>query len=93
MRLLQRCVHDLAVDAFDLDVHLQRGYALRCSGDFEIHIAQVVLVTEDVGQDRETDAILNKPHGDSRDRRLRLNAGVHEGKAGATHRRHGTRPV
>ena len=36
-----------------LDVHLQRGDAVLGAGDLEIHVAQMVLVAQDVGQDRE----------------------------------------
>jgi hypothetical protein len=49
----QRHLHDLLGDAGDLDVHLQRGDAVGGAGDLEVHVAEVVLVTEDVGQHRE----------------------------------------
>ena len=34
----------------DLDVHLQRGDAGGGAGDLEVHVAQVILVAEDVGE-------------------------------------------
>ena len=37
--------------AFDLDVHLAGGDALGGAGHLEVHVAEVVLVTEDVAQD------------------------------------------
>ena len=40
-------------DAGDLDVHLQRGDAVRGAGDLEVHVAEMVLVAEDVGEDGE----------------------------------------
>ena len=40
-------------DARDLDVHLQRGDALRGAGDLEVHVAVVVFLAGDVGEDRE----------------------------------------
>ena len=49
----QRHLHDLLGDRGDLDVHLQRGDALLGAGDLEIHVAEMVLVAEDVGQHRE----------------------------------------
>src|SRR5690606_36197686 len=49
-RLLQRLLHDLFGDALDLDVHLQRGHTLGGTGYLEVHVAQVVFVTQDVGQ-------------------------------------------
>ena len=49
-RLVQRDPHDLLGDRGDLDVHLQRGDALLGAGDLEVHVAEMVLVAEDVGQ-------------------------------------------
>ena len=40
-------------DALDLDVHLQRGDAVAGAGDLEIHVAEVILVAEDVGEHLE----------------------------------------
>ena len=53
-RLRQRDGHDLLGDALDLDVHLQRGDAAVGAGDLEVHVAQMILVAEDVGQHRES---------------------------------------
>ena len=41
--------HDLLGDAGDLDVHLQRGDAALGAGDLEVHVAEMILVAEDVG--------------------------------------------
>jgi hypothetical protein len=49
--LLQRLFHDLGRDARDLDVHLQRGDAVLGARDLEVHVAEVILVAKDVGQD------------------------------------------
>ena len=51
-RLLERLLHDLEVEALDLDVHLDRGDALLGAGDLEVHVAEVILGAEDVGEDR-----------------------------------------
>ena len=51
--LLQSRFFDLFGDAFDLDVHLQGGNALSGTGHLEVHVAQVIFVTQDVGQDDE----------------------------------------
>ena len=69
--LLQRRFHDLAVDAFDLDVHLQRGYAFGGASDFKVHVAEVIFVTEDVGEHGKTIFFLDQAHGDTghRDRK------------------------
>ena len=77
LRLGERLLHDRRGDAGDLDVHLQRGDAVRGAGDLEVHVAEVVLVAEDVGQDRELLAFEDQAHGDAGDRRLQRHAAVH----------------
>ena len=52
-RLIERDLHDLLGDAGDLDVHLQRGHALGGSGNLEVHVAEMILIAEDVGEDGE----------------------------------------
>src|SRR5580658_6814127 len=48
--IFQRDAHDLGRHAFDLDVHLQRGHAVPGAGDLEIHVAQVILVAENIAE-------------------------------------------
>jgi hypothetical protein len=62
-------LHDLLGDRGDLDVHLQRGDATLGAGDLEVHVAEVILVAQDVGQDGEAVAFLDQAHGDARHRR------------------------
>ena len=66
---VQGDLHDLGRDAGDLDVHLQRGDAVLGAGDLEVHVAQMVLVAQDVGEDGEAVALLDQAHGDAGDRR------------------------
>ena len=87
-RLRQRDRHDLLGDALDLDVHLQRRDAAIGAGDLEVHVAEVILVAEDVGQHGEAVAFLDEAHRDARDVRLGRHAGVHQREARAAHRRH-----
>src|SRR6185312_11097141 len=61
MRLIERDTHDLFGDAGDLDVHLQRGHAVRRTRNLEVHIAEVVFIAENVGQDGEVLAFLDEP--------------------------------
>src|SRR4051794_7255964 len=89
----QGLAHDLERDARDLDVHLQRGDAVRGAGDLEVHVAQVVLDAGDVGQDRVVVALLDQAHGDAGDRPLERHAGVHEAERRAADRRHRGRAV
>ena len=60
-RLLQCGFHDLLGDALDLDVHLQRGNAFGGTGHFEVHVTEMVLVTEDIGEDGELLPSLTRP--------------------------------
>ena len=39
------------------------------AGDLEVHVAEVILVAEDVGEHREALAFLDQAHGDAGDRR------------------------
>ena len=38
-------------------------------GDLEVHVAEMILVAEDVGEHREALALEDEPHGDAGDRR------------------------
>ncbi len=89
----QRDLHDLLGDALDLDVHLQRGHAGGRAGDLEVHVAEVVLVAEDVGQHREAVAVLDQAHRDAGHMRLHRHAGVHQREAAAADRGHRRRAV
>ena len=52
-RLGQRGADDLLADALDLQVQLDAGDAVLRAGDLEIHVAVVVFVADDVGQQHE----------------------------------------
>ncbi len=86
--LLQSDLHDLFGDTGDLDVHLQRGDAVSRTCDLEVHVAEVVFVTEDVGENRETVAFEDEAHGDTGNRLGKRNACVHQRQRGAADRCH-----
>jgi hypothetical protein len=65
--LIERDAHDLLGDAGDLDVHLQRGDAAVGAGHLEVHVAQMILVAQDVGEHGEALAFLDQAHGDAGD--------------------------
>ena len=91
--LVERLLHDFGRNTVDLDIHLQRGDAIVGAGDLEIHIAEVILVTENIGQYREIVAFLDQAHRDTRDRRLQRHTRVHQGQARAANARHRRRTV
>src|SRR4029077_18648790 len=74
--LAERDLHDLLGNAGDLDVHLQRGDADIGAGDLEVHVAEMILVTEDVRQHREARPFQNEAHGDPRRRPFQGNARI-----------------
>ena len=46
----KRRADDLLADAVDLQIELDAGDAVLRAGDLEVHVAEVVLVADDVGQ-------------------------------------------
>ena len=86
--LRQRLLHDLGRDPGNLDVHLERGDPRLGPGHLEVHVAQMILVAEDVGQNGELLAFEDQAHRNTRDRRLERNGRVHHGKRATTDRRH-----
>ncbi len=91
--LIQCDIHDLLGNALDLDVHLQRSHTVLRAGNLEIHVPQVILVTEDIRQYGESVAFLDKPHGDAGDMRVQRHAGIHQCKATTAYGSHRTRAV
>ena len=93
LRLIERDAHDLLGDAGDLDVHLQRGDAALGAGHLEVHVAEMILVAEDVGQDREALTLEDEAHGDAGDRTAQRHARIHQRQRGAADGGHGRRAV
>ncbi|MNB88788.1 hypothetical protein D3C75_358080 [compost metagenome] len=87
--LLEGNLHDLFGDAFDLDVHLQRGDTLGSTGHLEVHVAQVIFITQDVGQHDETFFFLHQTHGDTGNGGLDRHTRVHQRQGGTTDGGHG----
>ena len=89
----ERDAHDLFGDAGDLDVHLQRSYAAFGAGNLKIHVAEMILVAENVGEHRETLVLENESHRDARRGPLERHAGVHQRQRAAAHGCHRGRAV
>jgi hypothetical protein len=64
-RLVERDAHDVEGDGRDLDVHLQRGDALLGARHLEVHVAEMVLVAQDIGQHGVAAVLLDQAHGDA----------------------------
>ena len=92
--LLQAAADDRLVDTLDLDVHLQGGDAVPCSGHLEVHVADRVLFSEDVGQDDEPAIrFADQAHRRAGNRRLDRHARVHQGERRAARGGHRCRAV
>ena len=49
-RLIQGLLHDFLRNPGNFNVHLQRGNALRSARHFEVHVAQVILISKNIAQ-------------------------------------------
>ncbi len=67
-RLAQRLGEHLGRKAGDLGVELEGGHDLGRAGDLEVHVAEGVLGTEDVGEGRVLALGEDEAHGDAADR-------------------------
>ena len=91
--LEQSGLHDLFGDAGDLDVHLQGGDAVFGARHLEVHVAQMIFITQNVRQNRKAFAFENEAHGDARDRGLQGHACIHQRQRCAADGGHGRRAV
>ena len=90
------CEHVVA-EAVDLDIHLGGGDAVLGAGNLEVHVAEVILVAEDVGEDGVavvgTFSVGDEAHCNTCHGLLDLHTCVHEGEAAAAYGGHGRRTV
>src|SRR4029079_6566239 len=91
--LRERLGHDLAGDAEDFDVHLQRRDAVHRARDLEVHVAKVILVAEDVREHLEAVVFLDQAHRDTGDGPLDRHTRIHQREACAADARHRARAI
>lgn len=87
--LFEGLSHDIAGDAGDFDIHLDGGDAVFGAADFEVHVAQVVFIAEDVGEDGNFVAFFNESHSDAGDGGFNFESCVHSGECSAADGSHG----
>ena len=88
LRLLERCDEDIGGDALDLGVELQGRDGVGRAGHLEVHVAECVLGTEDVGEGDVLALGVHEAHGDAGHGGLDRHTGVHEGEAAGADRGH-----
>ena len=93
LSLSQSDLHDFLADAFNLDVHLQSGHAVIGTGNLEVHIAEVVFVAENIGQNGKLIAFLDQAHGNTGHEVFQRHAGIQQRQAAAADARHRGRTV
>ena len=70
---------DLERDPLGLDIHLDRRDPLAGTGDFEVHVTQMVFHPQDIGQHRYPITLCDQAHRHACTGRLQRNARIHQG--------------
>ena len=91
--LVQRNLHDLFGDTFNFDIHLQRRDTVAGTRHFEVHIAEVIFVAQNVRQNNIVVAFFHQAHCDTRNGGFDWHACIHQRQRGTAHGSHGRRTV
>jgi hypothetical protein len=86
--LLQCSRQHIRRHARQLDIHLNRTDALACTRNLEIHVAEMILVAENIAQDPILVALIDQAHRNPRDGCLDWNTGVHQSETAAAYGGH-----
>ena len=86
--LIKSNAHDVCGDARDLDVHLKTGDTIGGTSNFEIHIAQVIFIPQNVRQNSEPVALFNQPHSNTSDGAWQRDTRVHHSQGATTNGSH-----
>ena len=90
LSLHESLLQDVERKSVALDVHLRSSQTVASSGSLEVHIAQVVFVTENVAQHSilVLARILDETHGDAADGLLDGYTSVHQSQCAGTNGSH-----
>ena len=93
--LVQSTFQNFVRQTVYLDIHLSSSDTVSCSGYLEVHISEVVFVTEDVRQYSIFffARILDQSHSNTRYRLLDLHTGIHQCQCSGTYGSHRRRTV
>ena len=86
--LLKSFGEDVVGEAVDLDIHLAGGYTVASATNLEVHIAEVIFVAEDVGEDCPFVAFRDESHGDACNRFADFDTCVHKSQTSSTYGSH-----
>ena len=88
-------LEDLKRQTVALDIHLGGCQTVLRTGGLEVHIAQVVLIAEDIAQHSILlfSRVLDQTHGNTRDGLLHGHTSVHQGEGTGTDSSHRRRTV
>src|SRR5262249_25565396 len=92
-RLRERVANDLFRNAVDLQIELDAGNAALRAGDLEVHIAEMVFIAHDVGEQDVAAWLFDKTNGYAGHRIGNWHAGVHQRKCSTAYRGHARRTV
>ena len=85
---------DLLGDAFDLEIELDAGDPDLATGDLEVHVSEVIFVSDDIGQQFEAAVRFgDDADRDASDRLQDGNAGGHQSQRGAADTGHRAGPI
>ena len=91
---LSQCdLHDFFGDALDFDVHLQGSNTVFGTCHFEVHIAEMIFITQDIGQHGKLALVEDQTHRHACDVVLERDARIHHGERTTTYGRHRGRTV
>ena len=78
--LVEGFLKDFVGKSVALDIHLCCGDTVSCTGHLEVHVAEVVLVAENVGKNGifRTVVVCDKTHCNTRNRLFHLHTGVEQ---------------
>ena len=92
LSLLQSGGQDVGGDAVELGVELQGGDELGSTGHLEVHVAEGILGTQNIGEGLEDVLAINvaghEAHGDAGNRSLQRHAGSQKAQRGGAHGTH-----
>ncbi len=95
LSLHQSLLENLEAQTVALDIHLCSGQTIAGTCGLEVHITQVVLITEDITEDSVLVLtwVLDKTHSDTRNWLLHRNTCIHQGESTGTNSSHRRRTV